>query len=133
MGIHNPFKHISSSQGRASGGAISAGARSTFNKNQTIEVEKNRRRTHSRGETSLINSESPDRQSSKPRARSGGSSQNRRVNILGVSASFSPRSRVTTNFAEARSVLMENQSSGLSINSKKKNKELLKAKSKGIV
>ena len=71
-------------------------------------------------------SDSPDksRSSGNKRAKSGGSSQNRRH--AGVSSSYSPRSRsnkgTATQFAEARSLLVDQRSSGLSVDSKKKNR-----------
>ena len=79
--VANPFKPISSSQGRASGsgGAASAGHSRAFgaSKNQTIEIEL-QRRSKSRQGTSGILSDTPGKEKSRQRARSGGSSNKRK-------------------------------------------------------
>ena len=120
----NPFKPISSSQGKTSnsGGAASAGRSRAFGAThtQTIEIELRRRSKTRQGTSGGVLSDTPGRDHSRKRARSGGSSNKRKQQALGVSSSFSPRSRATQ-FQEARSLLFEHQSSGLSVNSKKQN------------
>jgi len=117
---------VSSSQGRASNsaGATSIGHSRAFGvcKNQTIEIELRRRSKSRQGHSGGVLSDTPNKAGlNQKRARSGGSSNKRKQQLLGPSASFSPRSRATTQFQEARSLLFENQSSGLSVNSKKQN------------
>lgn len=119
-GVANPFGRLGSSQRQVSSGAAghkAKGMKGVVNKNKTVELEL-RKRSRSKQGTSMVLSDTPSKErASQKRARSGGSS-NQKGKGLGVSSSFSPKSR-QTQFAEARSLLFENQSSGLSVNSKK--------------